>query len=59
MCIQDGFSALMWACLWGHGSVVSQLVSGGAEIGSQNEVIAIQHIHDCIYTYNVYFNFIT
>jgi ankyrin repeat protein len=33
----DGFTALMWACLWGHSSVVTELLSRGANVGTQNK----------------------
>lgn len=36
--MQDGFSALMWAALWGHSAVVKELLQRGADLTAQNGV---------------------
>ena len=37
--LQDGSSSLMVACMNGHAEVVRMLVSAGAHINHQNEVV--------------------
>ena len=36
--LQDGWTALMWACDSGHTDVVQELLSGGVQVDLQTEV---------------------
>ena len=52
--IQNGWTALMWASMYGHLSVVQYLVEQGADINTQDKVrnsISSMYYFDCLFFY--------